>query len=75
MKQEVKDIAINVAYNAPTSVAAWWSSIDWTAAMAIILAVLQIAYLIRKWWREETEWGRKLKRWASGQATKPGDLG
>lgn len=74
MKQEVKDIVLNVIYNAPTSVAAWLSSIDWTIAIPVALGLLQGAYLIRKWVREETEYGRKLKRWAAGLPTKPGDL-
>jgi hypothetical protein len=74
MKQEIKDIAINLAYQAPTSVIAWWKQLSLTTAIAIILGLLQIAYLIRKWVREETEWGRKLKRWADGVDTKPGEL-
>lgn len=74
MKQEFKDIAVNVAYNAPASFVAWWQQISVTTIIAVVLGVLQIAYLIRKWVREETEWGRRLKRWANGQDTKPGGL-
>lgn len=74
MKQEVKDIVLNVIYNAPTSVAAWLSTLDWTTAIPIVLGLLQGAYLVRKWWREETAWGLRLKRWANGQPTQPGDL-
>ncbi len=74
MKQEVKDIVLNVIYNAPTSVAAWLSSINWATVIAITLGLLQCAYLMRKWWREETEWGLKLKRLSRGLFTKPGDL-
>lgn len=74
MKQEIKDIAVNVAYNAPASMVAWWQQLSLTTAIAILLGVLQVAYLIRKWWREETEWGVKLKRWADGRMSKPGDL-
>jgi uncharacterized protein HemY len=74
MKQEVKDIAVGLAYNTPTSVAAWFSSINWTTALAVLLGVLQVMYLLRKWWREETEFGKRMKRWAEGRFTKPGDL-
>jgi uncharacterized protein HemY len=74
MKQEIKDIAINVAYNAPASLVAWWQQVSVTTIVAVVLGVLQIAYLIRKWIREETEWGQRLKRWAKGEHTKPGDL-
>jgi hypothetical protein len=74
MKQEIKDIAVNLAYQAPASVIAWWQQISLTTTIAIVLGLLQIAYLLRKWWREETEWGQRLKRWAKGEFTKPGDL-
>jgi uncharacterized protein HemY len=74
MKQEVKDIAFNLVYQAPASVMAWWQQISLTTVIAVVLGVLQIAYLIRKWVREETEWGQKLKRWADGKMTKPGGM-
>lgn len=74
MKQEVKDIAFQVAYQAPATVVAWWQQISLTTVLAVLLGVLQIAYLVRKWWREETEAGLRLKRWAEGHFTKPGDL-
>ena len=40
------------------------------------LGVLQAAYLLRKWWREESEWGAKIKRWAErrGVRTRPMEL-
>jgi uncharacterized protein HemY len=72
MKQEAKDIAVNLVYNAPASLLAWWQQVNVTTIIAIVLGVLQVAYLVRKWIREETEWGQKLKRW--GQPTRPGDL-
>lgn len=75
MKQELKDIAVELAVRtAPASGIAWYSQINWTAFLTGVLVVLQIAYLVRKWWREETEWGQRLKRWAKGDFTKPGDL-
>jgi mannose/fructose/N-acetylgalactosamine-specific phosphotransferase system component IID len=74
IKQELKDIAVNLAYQAPASLIAWWQQLSLTTAIAIVLGLLQIAYLIRKWIREETEWGQRLKRWADGKFTKPGEL-
>ena len=74
MKQEIKDIAFNVAYQAPASFVAWWQQLSITTALAILLGVLQVAYLIRKWIREETEFGKRMKRWSKGIWTKPGDL-
>lgn len=74
MKQELKDIAFNVVYQAPASLIAWWQQLSATTIIAVVLGVLQVAYLLRKWWREETEWGLKLKRWAKGEHTKPGEL-
>ena len=74
MKQEMKDIAFNVIYQTPASLVAWWQQLSLTTALAVLLGVLQVAYLLRKWWREETEWGLRLKRWAKGQFTARGDL-
>lgn len=74
MKQEFKDIVVNLVYQAPASVIAWWQQINVTTIIAVVLGLLQILYLARKWWREETEWGLRLKRWATGQSTKPGSL-
>lgn len=75
MKQEIKDIAVELAVRTvPASGVAWYSNISWTAFLTGILVCLQIIYLGRKWWREETEWGLRLKRWAAGKFTGPGDL-
>lgn len=74
MKQEVKDIALQVAVSAPTSITALLSKLTVSEWVAIIFGVLQGLYLLRKWWREETEWGVKLKRWTKGDLTRPGDL-
>jgi len=75
MKQELKDIAVELAVRtAPAGGIAWYSQISWTAFFTGVLVVLQIAYLVRKWWREESEWGVRIKRWTQGQFTKPGDL-
>lgn len=75
MKQEIKDIAVELAVRTvPAGGVAWYSQISWTAFLTGVLVVLQIMYLVRKWWREETAWGVRLKRWAEGRFTKPGDL-
>lgn len=73
MKQEIKDIAFNVVYNAPASLLAWWHQASATTIIAVVLGVLQVCYLLRKWWREESAWGLKLKRkWV--ESTIPGEL-
>lgn len=76
MKQEIKDIATELAVRtAPASGLAWYSQLSLTAILTGILLVLQILYLVRKWWREESEWGQLIKEWAERKGlTKPGDL-
>lgn len=68
MKQEIKDIAIQFAASSPTTIYALLSKITVAEWVAIALGVLQALYLIRKWWREESDWGRKLKRLAKREA-------
>lgn len=80
MKQEVKDIGFElIAKTTPAAAAAWWA--DWwnhvnvTAVLTAVFVGLQIVYLVRKWWREETEWGLKLRQWAGRHGmTKPAEL-
>lgn len=75
MKQEIKDIALQTAVSAPTSLYALVSRITLAEWVALALGVLQAAYLLRKWWREETEWGQRLRRWAERSGfTKPMEL-
>jgi hypothetical protein len=68
LEKEIKDLATEVAtktvpaggltfFSAP-----WWSSVNWTAVLSGVLVVLQIAYLLRKWWREETTVGTWLRK-------------
>lgn len=33
----------------------------WVALATLVYIAIQAGYLLRKWWREETEWGRKMK--------------
>lgn len=74
MKQEVKDIVTQVVVSSPTTGYAFFSKLTVAEWVAITLGLLQAMFLARKWWREETEWGMRLKRWSKGQFTKPGDL-
>ncbi|RQO57025.1 hypothetical protein DBV14_09455 [Variovorax sp. KBW07] len=76
MKQEIKDIATElVVRTAPAGGIAWYSDISWTGFLTGVLVVLQIMYLVRKWWREESEWGQRIKEWAERKGlTKPGGL-
>ena len=74
MKQEVQDIAVEAVKATPGVLATTFTLNTAVAAATLVFLVLQVAYLVRKWIREETEWGRKLKRWANGQDTKPGGL-
>lgn len=75
MKQEAKDIALQVAVSSPTSIFAIISNLSVAEWTAVILGVAQLCYLLRKWWREETEWGLRIKRWSKGDFTRPGELG
>lgn len=76
MKQETQDIVVE-AFKAAPGLAMTGITLDkMVAAATLCFLVLQVLYLLRKWWREETEWGRKLKRWAarSGLTTQPAEL-
>ncbi len=74
MAQEFKDIAVEAAKATPGIAASAFTLNNAVALATLVFVILQCCYLIRKWIREETEWGRKLKRWAAGNFTKPGDL-
>jgi ABC-type xylose transport system permease subunit len=74
MKQETQDIAMEVLKAAPAVTITGLTLNEYVAIATICFIVLQALYLVRKWIREETEWGRQLKRWALEKFTKPGDL-
>ena len=83
MKPEIKDIVVELTTKtAPagglTFVSAhWWATVNWTGVLTGILIVLQILYVLRKWWREETAWGRKMRTWAENRGlvvSKPMEL-
>lgn len=74
MKQETQDILVEAAKATPGVVASTFTLNTAVALATLIFIVLQIAYLVRKWVREETEWGVRLKQWAKEKFTQPGDL-
>ncbi len=61
MKQETQDIAIELVKASPGLAMTGLTLDKYVALATLVFIVLQTAYLIRKWWREETAWGRKLK--------------
>lgn len=73
MKQEIQDIAVEAAKATPGIAATAFTLNNAVALATLIFIVLQVAYLVRKWVREETEWGRKLRRWAEGRPTERGE--
>lgn len=75
VKQEVRDIAVQAALSTPTTVYALIAKITVAEWVAICLGLLQALFLIRRWWREETEWGLRMKRLVGViPKTKPADL-
>ena len=67
MKQEIKDVAVELAVRtAPASTVAWVADIHPVTVLTGILIALQILYLLRKWYREETTIGRALKSVVEG---------
>lgn len=81
MKPELKDIAIEVATKtAPAGgllawTTNWLSNINWNVMLGGVLLVLQILYLLRKWWREETSFGIWMRRKVGAPVTsKPMEL-
>ncbi|WP_399677118.1 hypothetical protein [Xenophilus sp.] len=74
-KQELHDIAIEAAKASPGVLVSGITLNTVVTIATLVFVVLQIAYLTRKWIREETEWGRKIKRWAERHGiSKPMEL-
>lgn len=64
MTPEANDVATQVAKAAPAVAGAVASSLtlnQWVAIATGIYIVIQCLYLIRKWWREEVSWARKVE--------------
>lgn len=76
MKQELKDAAVELVKSSPAVGASWYANLSLTTVLTIILISLQILYLLRKWWREETPVGQRMRGWADKTGfTRPADLG
>lgn len=74
MKQEIKDLALQAAVSSPTTGYAFLTKLSIAEWIAITLGALQGLYLLRKWWREETEWGLRMKRLLGVKPSQPGSL-
>lgn len=74
MKQEIKDIGVQTLVAMPTSAWALITSLTLAQWIALILGALQAAYLLRKWWREETEWGVQMRRLTGRNASRDSTL-
>jgi hypothetical protein len=74
MKQEIQDIAIEAAKASPGIAVSAFTLNNAVAIATLVFVILQCVYLMRKWIREESEWGIRLKRWAEGKLTEPGEL-
>lgn len=64
MQQEAKDMVIEATKGVPAVAGAIASSLTMNQVIMWgtgIYLVLQVAYLLRKWWREESDWA-KLNR-------------
>lgn len=74
MKQETHDVIVETAKTIPALAIAKWTLNDWLVVFSILYILLQAAYLVRKWIREETEWGIKLKHMWDRLTTRPHEL-
>lgn len=74
MKQELHDIAVEAARVSPAALVSGVTLNHVVAGATLCYLLLQIAYLVRKWVREESAWGIRLKRWRDNVFTRPGDL-
>ncbi|MFT3720423.1 hypothetical protein [Pseudorhodoferax sp.] len=75
MKTETADVVIAAAKVTPGLLGTALTMDALIAVATFVFLVLQVAYLIRKWWREETEWGLKIRRWAERHGiTRPASL-
>lgn len=69
MSTEKQDLAIAAARSAPAVAGSWFAGATpneqagfVVALVTIVYIVVQCAYLIRKWIREESEWGKRVKK-------------
>lgn len=60
-----QDFAVEAAKGTPAVAGAIASILTLNESVAVatgLYILVQIAYLLRKWWREETDWSRKIRR-------------
>ena len=75
MKTEVRDIVVGMANQVPGVTGYLATGQLIIMALTGILLIVQVLYYIRKWWREETDWGIRLRRWAEKKGiTRPAEL-
>ena len=60
-QSDITDQAVRGAPAVGGAVASAWTLNTWLMIFTGIYIVLQIAYLGRKWWREEKDWKRKRR--------------
>lgn len=66
MQQEVRDIASEAAKGVPAVAGAVASTLtlnEWIMVGTGVYLVLQVLYLLRKWWREESDWAKLNRKW------------
>lgn len=64
MKQQTQDLALEAAKGAPAVAGAVATALtlnEWVAVATGIYIIVQIAYLLRKWWREERDPPRRKR--------------
>jgi hypothetical protein len=57
----IKEAFAEVVKGAPPVVVAAVTMNDVLIGVSVFYAVLQAAYLVRKWWREEGAWSREMR--------------
>lgn len=65
MKQETHDIAVEAIKGTPAVVGAIASAVTLNHLLmltTLLYVVVQVAYLLRKWWREERDREREIAR-------------
>lgn len=69
MTQEVQDIAVQAAKAVPAVAGAATTALtlnEWVAVATGVYILIQAVYLLRKWWREESEWAKRVKERRQG---------
>jgi len=59
--QETNELGIQAIKAAPAAAGSLAASLtlnQWVAVATAVYIIVQVAYLLRKWWREENDWAR-----------------